>query len=167
MTPQLVKGWEAYNAGEADEIEGIRVVDDLTLEIELVQPNPRFYDEVRGFYALPEHAIDFEPTEIQSSDWWFTQAIGTGPFKFDSYEKDQFMALAPNEYYWDGAPELDQLVNRYFVDETAAVLALESGDIDFSYVSADVAARFEDNPDYRDLRRPVLRHQSLQLQLHT
>ena len=88
------------------------------------------------------------PTEIQSSDWWFTSPIGTGPFKFDSYEKDQFMALVPNEYYWDGAPELDQLVNRYFVDETAAVLALESGDIDFTYVSADVAARFEDNPDF-------------------
>ncbi len=146
--PTVVKGWEAFNAGEADEIEGIRVVDDLTLEIELVQSNPRFYDEVRTFYALPEHAIDFDPTEIQSSDWWFTQAIGTGPFKLDTYEKDQFMALAPNEYYWDGAPELDQLVNRYFVDETSAVLALESGDIDFSYVSADVAARFEDNPDF-------------------
>lgn len=146
--PTVVKGWEAYNAGEAAEIEGIRVVDDLTLEIELVGPNPRFYDEVRGFYALPEHAIDFDPTEIQSSDWWFTNPIGTGPFKFDSYEKDQFMALAPNEAYWDGAPELDQLINRYFVDETAAILALESGDIDFSYVSADVAARFEDNPDF-------------------
>ncbi len=144
----LVKGWEAYNAGEAAEIEGIRVVDDLTLEIELVAPNPRFYDEVRLFYALPEHAIDFPPSEIQSSDWWFNSPVGTGPFKFDSYEKDQFMALAPNADYWDGAPELDQLVNRYFVDETAAVLALESGDIDFSYVSADVAARFEDNPDF-------------------
>jgi peptide/nickel transport system substrate-binding protein len=154
LTPDQVLGWTEYNAGEADEIEGIRVIDDLTLEIELVQPNPRFYDEVRGFYALPEHAIDFGPSEIQSTDWWFTNPIGTGPFVFDSYEKDQFMALAPNENYWDGAPELDQLVNRYFVDETAAVLALESGDIDFTYVSADVAARFLDDPDYQVFSGP-------------
>ena len=28
---------------------GIRVVDDLTLEIELTVPNPRFYDSVRAF----------------------------------------------------------------------------------------------------------------------
>ena len=39
-------------------------------------------------------------------------------------------------------------MNRYFVDETAAVLALESGDIAFTYVSADVASRFQDNPDF-------------------
>ena len=152
--PNQIVGWTEYNDGEADEITGIRVVDDLTLEIELSIPNPRFYDSVRAFYALPEHAIDFAPTEIFSSDWWFANPIGTGPFKFDSYEKDQFMALAPNEYYWDGVPELDQLVNRYFVDETAAVLALESGDIDFSYVSADVASRFAENPDYQIFSGP-------------
>ena len=152
--PNQMVGWTEYNDGEADEITGIRVADDLTLEIELSIPNPRFYDSVRAFYALPEHAIDFAPTEIFSSDWWFANPIGTGPFKFDSYEKDQFMALAPNEYYWDGVPELDQLVNRYFVDETAAVLALESGDIDFSYVSADVASRFAENPDYQIFSGP-------------
>ena len=152
--PNQIVGWTEYNDGEADEITGIHVVDDLTLEIELSIPNPRFYDSVRAFYALPEHAIDFAPTEIFSSDWWFVNPIGTGPFKFDSYEKDQFMALAPNEYYWDGVPELDQLVNRYFVDETAAVLALESGDIDFSYVSADVTSRFAENPDYQIFSGP-------------
>ncbi|MBV7336650.1 ABC transporter substrate-binding protein [Chloroflexi bacterium TSY] len=149
-----IVGWSEYNSGEADEIAGIRAVDDLTLEIELSAPNPRFYDAVRGFYALPEHAIDFEPTEIFNADWWFTSPVGTGPFKFGAFEKDQFMELVPNELYWDGAPKLEKLVNRYFVDETAAVLALESGDIDFSYVSADVASRFEGNPDYQIFSGP-------------
>ena len=49
--PQQIVGWTEYNDGEADEITGIRVVDDLTLEIELSIPNPRFYDSVRAFYA--------------------------------------------------------------------------------------------------------------------
>ncbi|MEM7134286.1 MAG: ABC transporter substrate-binding protein [Chloroflexota bacterium] len=149
-----IVGWTEYNSGEADEIAGIQAVDDLTLQIELSISNPRFYDAVRGFYALPEHAIDFEPTEIFSADWWFSSPIGTGPFKFGAYEKDQFMELVPNELYWDGAPKMEKLVNRYFVDETAAVLALESGDIHFSYVSADVASRFEGNPDYQIFAGP-------------
>ncbi|MEM7032409.1 MAG: ABC transporter substrate-binding protein [Chloroflexota bacterium] len=146
--PESIVGWTEYNAGDADSIEGVAVIDDLTLEISLTEPNPRFFDELRGFYALPEHAVDFEPSELQSTDWWWTRPVGTGPFKFGAFEKDQFMELVPNEDYWDGAPKLDKLINRYFVDETAAVLALESGDIQFSYVSADVAARFEDNPDF-------------------
>lgn len=146
--PQQVVGWEEFNAGEADEIAGITVVDDTTLEIALTTPNPRFFDELRGFYALPEHAVDFTSEELQSADWWWTNPVGTGPFKFSAFAKDQYMELAPNEHYWDGAPKLDKLINRYFVDETAAVLALESGDINFTYVSADVAARFADNPDF-------------------
>lgn len=147
--PEQVAGWTEFNEGSADEIAGVQTVDDLTLEITLTAPNPRFFDELRGFYALPEHAIDFAPADIFTSDWWFSNPVGTGPFKFGAYEKDQFMELVPNELYWDGAPKLEKLVNRYFVDETAAVLALESGDIHFTYVSADVAARFEGNDAFQ------------------
>lgn len=152
--PEQVVGWTEFNAGEAEEISGIQVIDDLTLEISLLDPNPRFFDELRGFYALPEHAVDFAPAELQSSDWWWSNPIGTGPFKFGAFNKDQFMELVPNEFYWDGSPILDKLINRYFVDETAAVLALESGDIQFTYVSADVAARFADNPDFQVFEGP-------------
>ncbi len=152
--PEQIVGWTEFNEGEADEIAGVAVVDDLTLEISLVAPNPRFFDELRGFYALPEHAVDFAPAELQSADWWWSNPVGTGPFKFGAFEKDQFMELVPNEYYWDGAPKLDKLINRYFVDETAAVLALESGDIHFTYVSADVAARFGGNLDFQIFEGP-------------
>src|SRR5690606_19154209 len=65
------------------------------------------------------------------------------PFKFSAYERDQYMELVGNPDYWDGAPKLDKLINRYFADETAAVLALQAGDIDFTYVSADVAKSME------------------------
>lgn len=143
-----VVGFQAYQAGEADTIEGVKVVDDYTIEFDLQAPNPRLFDEFRQFYILPKHAINFSPEDIATTDWWLTSPIGTGPFKFGRYEKDQFMELVPNENYWDGAPKLEKLVNRYFTDESAAVLALTSGDIDFTYVSADIAATFQDNPDF-------------------
>ncbi|MEZ4607632.1 MAG: ABC transporter substrate-binding protein [Deinococcales bacterium] len=146
--PTNIQGWEEYHAGTADEITGIVAADDLTVEFHLQEPDPRFFDSIRWFYILPQHAIDFSPSEFQSTDWWFNKAIGTGPFKLSAFERDQFMELVPNEFYWDGAAKLDKLINRYFVDEAAAVLALQSGDIDFSYVGADVAAKFRDDPDY-------------------
>ena len=152
--PENLVGWTAFNEGSADSIEGIKVIDDTTIEFHLVEGDARFFDTVRWFYILPEHAIDFASADLQSTDWWFTKAIGTGPFKLSAYEKDQFMELVPNEYYWDGAPKLDKLINRYFADEGAAVLALESGDIDFTYVGADVAATFEGNSDYQIFSGP-------------
>ena len=89
-------------------------------------------------------------------DWWFTNPVGTGPFKFSAYERDQYMELVPNEAYWDGTPKLDKLINRYFADETAAVLALQAGDIDFTYVSSDVAKSMEGDAALHGLLRPLL-----------
>lgn len=152
--PNTVVGFQAYQAGEADEIEGIQVVDDTTIEFRLQAPNPRLFDEFRLFWILPEHAIDFAPEDWATTDWFLTRPVGTGPWQFGSYEKDQFMELVPNEAYWDGAPQLERLINRYFVDETAAILALTSGDIDFTYVSADVAARFRGDERYQIFEGP-------------
>lgn len=152
--PENVMGWTDYNEGNADSISGIKVVDDNTIEFHLVEGDARFFDTVRWFYILPEHAVDFSAADLQSTDWWFTKGIGTGPFKLSNYEKDQFMELVPHTDYWDGAPKLDKLINRYFVEESAAVLALQSGDIDFTYVSADVAANFEGNSDYEIFSGP-------------
>ncbi len=152
--PNTVVGFQEYVAGEADEIEGIQVVDDQTIEFHLQAPNPRLFDEFRLFWILPEHAIDFAPEDWVTTDWFLDRPVGTGPFKFSKLEKDQFMELLPNENYWDGAPKLERLINRYFVDETAAVLALSSGDIDFTYVSADVATRFEGDDRYQVFSGP-------------
>ncbi len=146
--PTNILGWEAYNAGTADAIEGIVVVDDNTVQFKLVTPDPRFFDAIRWFYVLPEHAIDFAPSEMLSTDWWYTRAIGTGPFKLSAFARDEFMELVPNEFYWDGVPKLDKLINRYFVDEVSAILALQGRDIDFTYVSANNAAKFRDDPEY-------------------
>jgi peptide/nickel transport system substrate-binding protein len=84
--PENVRGWTEYNEGSADSIEGIEIVDDHTIAFHLVESDARFFDTVRWFYILPEHAVDFSSADLQSTDWWFTQAIGTGPFKLSAYE---------------------------------------------------------------------------------
>lgn len=140
----IVEGLQEYRDGTADDVSGIVVVDDNTVQFNLTAPNPRFPDLLRWTFILPEHALqDMPVAEMREWDWWFTNPVGTGPFKFSAYERDQYMELVGNPDYWDGAPKLDKLINRYFADETAAVLALQAGDIDFTYVSADVAKSME------------------------
>jgi peptide/nickel transport system substrate-binding protein len=141
-------GAEAFSAGEAESIEGINVIDDLTIELTLAVPDPRFPYKLVEAYILPEHAIDFPPEDIATAEWWFSTPIGTGPFMHDEFVRDQFWAVVPNPNYWNGAPKLDRLINRYFEDETAATLALEAGEIQFTYVSGDVALRLAENDNY-------------------
>ena len=144
---QPVEGFDARRAGEADELVGVQVVDDFTFTYTLSAPNPRMYARMYGTYIFPEHAIDFEPSAYQETDWWYNgdKQVGSGPFVVADYARDEFIELVPNEYYFQGKPKLDRIVNRYFPDETAAVLALTAGEIDFSYISPDVIPTLDED----------------------
>lgn len=148
LTAAHFLGGEGYGAGEAAHIDGIQVVDDHTVQMDFVNPIPRLPYSLIFAWVLPQHALaDLDPADYQTTDWFYTSPIGTGPFMQDEFVQDQFWALAPNPNYWNGAPKLDRLINRYFADETAALLALEGGEIQFTYASADVALRMQDDPN--------------------
>lgn len=151
---RAIAGADAYNAGDAESLDAVEVVDDLTVMITLAEPDPRYPFRLVDAYMLPEHAIDFEPSEIATTEWFYNTAIGTGPFVSDEFVRDQFWAVVPNENYWNGAPVLDRLINRYFEDETAAVLALESGEIQFTYASGDVALRLGEDDRFQLFEGP-------------
>jgi peptide/nickel transport system substrate-binding protein len=132
-------GFDEKVAGEAEELEGFEVIDDYTFEWTLSSGQAFQYATMYGCYVLPAHAIDFTPAEYESTDWWYSdRQVGAGPFHVSDYVKDEYMELIPNEYYFKGRPKLDKIVERYFAEETPAVLALAAGEIDFTYISPDV-----------------------------
>ena len=59
------------------------------------------------------------------------QPIGTGPYKFDSWESGSEIILSRNDDYWGERAYLDQIRIRFIIDDTARLTALKSGDIDF------------------------------------
>jgi len=56
-------------------------------------------------------------------------AVGTGPFKFVSWEEGNEIVIEANADYWGGAPKVDQIVFRVIPDDSARFLALQAGDI--------------------------------------
>jgi peptide/nickel transport system substrate-binding protein len=56
--------------------------------------------------------------------------VGTGPFKFVRWVKDDRIELAANEQYWRGAPKIKSLVFRPIPDDAVRVAALQNGEID-------------------------------------
>ena len=132
-----VEGFEAQRAGDTDELAGVQVIDDLTIQYTLSQSNPRHFANQYRTYILPQHAIDFEPSEYFTTDWFRDpeRMVGSGPFVVVDYERDAFLTLGKNANYFEGEPKLDKIVIRYFGgDISAAVLALSAGEIDFTYV---------------------------------
>jgi peptide/nickel transport system substrate-binding protein len=146
-TLSTVSGHQDLQDGNATELTGVEVVDDYTIKITHDTPNAAFLDTLSFLFIMPRHAMEDIPVEeIANNPWWQTNPVGTGPFKWVKYETGQYVELERFEDYWRGAPLLDRLVNRYFPEPGTAVLALEAGEIDFTYVTADEMFRLQENP---------------------
>ncbi|MDQ4132239.1 MAG: ABC transporter substrate-binding protein [Actinomycetota bacterium] len=66
--------------------------------------------------------------------------VGTGPFRFGSWQRNDRLTVVRNERYWGDRPRLDQVVFQPIPDPAARRSALESGEIDgyFAVAAADL-----------------------------
>lgn len=118
-------GAEAYLAGEADGVSGMRVVDPYTLELTLTAPNHRFLADLVNAYVVPREALDGLGSGLSNAP------VGTGPFLFDSWRRDDRLVLKANPDYWEaGAPSLDSVVFMNVPDNTTGLLQYRQGELD-------------------------------------
>jgi peptide/nickel transport system substrate-binding protein len=81
--------------------------------------------------VLPKHIWEGYDDVKEAKEFENVPAVGSGPFQLVEWEKDQFYRFVANEDYWNGAPEIDEVVFRVFENEETKVLALREGEIDF------------------------------------
>lgn len=156
-TLNVIAGAPDYTQGKADTVKGIEVVDPTTFKITTDGPQASLLNSLAQTWILPKHALsNMTPDALAKSDWWKTTPIGTGPFKFVRQQPDQFVELERFPDYFRGAPKIERIVNRIYKEPGAAVLALEKGEIDFTYVAQDEARRLEGNTKITVLPGPSL-----------
>lgn len=130
----------AITAGRYKAVKEITTPDPQTVVFNLDQPSAPLLDALTLSFIYPKHALAaITPKDLVKSSWWSTNPIGSGPFKWSKYVPDQYVELLPFDNYWRGKPKLDKLINRYFKDSSSALIALRSGDIQFTYVTSDEA----------------------------
>jgi len=148
----MIVGARARIDGKAAETEGIRVVDDYTLEITLQEPFCPFLIQgmVRG--VIPRHLL--EKSEDINRDEFNRRPVGTGPFKFKEWVKGDHITLVRNEDWWGrpGGPYIDQYIRKVVPDSTVVTAQLKTGDIDVGSIEPsdlDELEREEDLTIYR------------------
>src|SRR6266700_8286501 len=79
-----------------------------------------------------------------------TNPIGTGPFKFGSWNRGASLTLTGNNDYWGNKAKLTDVEFRFFSDGNAANNALKAGDIDvLGQIGApDQVAQFQQDPNF-------------------
>lgn len=124
-----IKGAKAFLNGEADSVEGVKVIDDYTVEITLEAA----YSPFIALLAAPPCAIfNRKATTEAGSDFGLIpeKTIGTGPFKLVSWTVNDQMTVEAFDDYYRGRPEVDRMIGKIIPDPATARMLFENGEID-------------------------------------
>ncbi|MEA3503121.1 MAG: peptide ABC transporter substrate-binding protein, partial [Actinomycetota bacterium] len=127
--------WNITSRSGNDKIINYEVVDDKTFRAdfgEVFAPWQTLFSEV-----LPKHALEGEDF---NTVWNDEITVGSGPFKFESWTKDQNIKLVRNENFWrdtfiDGTPvgDVQSIIIPFIEDSQTQVQALRGREIDMMY----------------------------------
>ena len=108
-------------------IARVEIVDAYTVRVHTKKPWPIF---VRAMTF--NQASMYPPRAYAGKDTTYVSRnpIGTGPYRFVRWAKDEEIVLEANERYWRGAPRIKTVVFRPIPDDAVRVAALQNGEID-------------------------------------
>ena len=148
--PQFV-GTE--NAFMTEAIETVEVIDDLTVKFVMKNPDPNLLSNMAsGFMGIPSPKAYVALGE----NYGVTEAVGSGPFKLQSFTVGQETILVRNEAYNSasdlsknqGPAKIETLTLREISEDSTAFLELKTGGVDMLWsVPTDFLPRLKDEED--------------------
>ncbi|HZA20566.1 MAG TPA: ABC transporter substrate-binding protein [Actinomycetota bacterium] len=125
---------EGQASAMIDTIAETRAVDDLTFEVTLTEPNAAFLTSV--VYSTPAAIVSMEAVESnggvtaeEPNEFMDANMVGTGPYEFVSWERNEQLSFEAYEDYWGEPAKLDARWQNV-PEESAILLGLRAGDYD-------------------------------------
>jgi len=144
-------------------IDRVEIVDPFTIRVHTKKPWPTFTTVmtfVQGGMYPPKAYADKDTAFITKNP------IGTGPYKFVRWSKDEEIVLEANPNYFRGAPKIKTVVFRPIPDDAVRVAALQNGEIDFAVnIPPHLAAIIDKHPKISLSSAPSIR--TIQLMYYT
>jgi len=135
-------------SGFADEVSGVEVVDDHTLQITIDAPKPYFLGKLTHSSAF---VVDKDNVE-RGGRTWTDKPNGTGPFKLKEYRFGRQIVLERNDlYYGEPKPSVEQV--NFILAGGSAMTMYENGELEAVPVGLSDIERVTDptNPLNKEL----------------
>ena len=137
-----------YWADYFQNVASVEKTGDNQVTVKMTQPDALF---AQGMSSAAGSIVSKAAAEAAGEKFGTPQGglMCTGPFKLDSWEPGKAINLVKNEAYWDEAliPKVDKLSFSFIADESTAVNALRSGDVDgqFFYLPPAGLSQLQDS----------------------
>lgn len=132
-----IVGVKEMQAGQADHIAGLKVIDAHTLQVTLDAPKPYFLYKLT--YAT---ANIVDQANVESGPEWYRTPNGTGPYRLIRWDRFQLKLYARNDDFYREPPKIKYVAVQLYTGN--ALQLYEMGAIDMTGVSNANVARFQD-----------------------
>lgn len=129
-------GVDEVTAGQAEQISGLRAIDDHTLEVRIDAPKPYFLSKLTYpvAYVVDRHNV--------SQPDWEHAPNGTGPFLLQEWRDDEVLILARNDRYYLPPPAISHVV--YHMGAGIPMAMYEKDQIDLVSIGGSNLERAQD-----------------------
>lgn len=126
LAPQVTKDM-AYAEFVYGSVKDVQVVDKNTVKINLKAPSTPFLSNLAMVMSAPM----VSPKALKDNNNNVNQApVGTGPYKFVKWSKDENIVLVRNDQYWGTKALTQNVIFKFIKDNSARVVALNNGEAD-------------------------------------
>ncbi|OEH91400.1 ABC transporter substrate-binding protein [Bacillus solimangrovi] len=143
-----------FKGDEGHVIDSVTAVDELTVEFKLKRAQAPFLKNL----AMVPFAIASPAALEKYGDTFNENPVGTGPFKFVEWKRNDRVVLEKNEDFWmDGYPKLDRVIYQSIPDNSARLNALVTGEVDLvDGLNPSDKTSIESNSDLQLFKRPSM-----------
>ena len=142
---KYIKGVDEYQAGTADSVSGIEVIDEHTISITLKEAYAKGTAIFGDLGIMPKHIWeDTAYADLKTTD--STSPVTCGPYTIAEYQKDEYVKLEADPNFFLGEAKTK---NFYFkvVNADTITTELTSGEIDIAAVTNLTNSELEDLED--------------------
>jgi dipeptide transport system substrate-binding protein len=118
-------------------IAEVQAPDPYTVRLILNQPSATLLSDVLPY--RPGYIVSKRAMEEMGAEQYALSPIASGPFVFESWSPGVEVVLSANMDYYGGAPQIGLVRLLPIVDENAAAIALQTGEISLAWLATSEA----------------------------
>lgn len=140
--------------GNIRAIKEVKIIDPQTVHLVTDKPFPLLLERVVFFPIIPKKHYE----KVGAQAFAESAPVGTGPYKFVEWKRDQSLKLERFEGHWRGPAPTKNLIIRVIPETSTQIAELKTGGVDvIRNLSPDLIPDLKANPNTYVSTAPILR----------
>lgn len=144
-----IAGYDEYNKGTAETFAGVKVIDDLTIEVTFKSANVTNFANVAGFKIMPAHIYKYEKgnTKLVRDQMNKGIFVGSGRYTFVKFVPKQYIELKANPTWYGGKVNVANIIIKFTTPDNQ-FQELQAGNTD---IQTHVPAKAENEAQIKEI----------------